>query len=85
VLDRYVAERKIDYHALRTRQSGMRAFVAVHILVPGDWTVHEGHQLLEEIEADIRGAVTNAIVFTHLESLDDPASWADIELDRTDT
>jgi cation diffusion facilitator family transporter len=85
VLDRYVAERKIDYHALRTRQSGMRAFVAVHILVPGDWTVHEGHQLLEEIEADIRHAVTNAIVFTHLESLDDPASWEDIELDRTET
>jgi cation diffusion facilitator family transporter len=85
ILDHYVAERKIDYHALRTRQSGMRAFVAVHILVPGDWTVHEGHQLLEEIEADIRRAVTNAIVFTHLESLDDPASWADIELDRTET
>jgi cation diffusion facilitator family transporter len=85
VLDRYVLERKIDYHALRTRQSGMRSFVNVHILVPGDWSVHEGHQLLEEIEADIRRDVTNAIVFTHLESLDDPASWEDIELDRTET
>ena len=85
VLDRYARERKIDYHALRTRQSGMRAFVAVHILVPGDWTVHEGHQLLEEIESDIRRAVDNAIVFTHLESLDDPASWADIELDRLES
>lgn len=85
VLDRYARERKIDYHALRTRQSGMRSFVAVHILVPGSWTVHEGHQLLEEIESDIRQIVAGAIVFTHLESLDDPASWADIELDRLES
>ncbi|MBA2607018.1 MAG: cation-efflux pump, partial [Acidobacteria bacterium] len=42
----------------------------------------QGHQLLEQIEADIRRAVTGTIVFTHLESLDDPASWHDIELDR---
>ncbi|CAN5476159.1 MAG: cation diffusion facilitator family transporter [Pyrinomonadaceae bacterium] len=83
VLDFYVKERGIDYHALRTRQAAARAFVSVHILVPGDWTVHQGHQLLEEIEADIRSNVPGAIVFTHLESLDDPASWEDIELDRT--
>jgi cation diffusion facilitator family transporter len=82
VLDRYVQQEKIEYHALRTRQSGMRQFVSVHILVPGNWTVHHGHQLLEQIEADIRRAVAGTIVFTHLESLDDPASWNDIELDR---
>jgi len=83
LLDRYVQERRIDYHALRTRQAAARAFVSVHILVPGKWTVHQGHQLLEEIEADIRRDVPGSIVFTHLESLDDPASWEDIELDRT--
>ena len=82
VLDRYVAEKQIDYHALRTRQSGTRSFISVHILVPGAWTVHQGHELLEELEADIRRAVAGAVIFTHLESLDDPASWQDIELDR---
>jgi len=82
ILDRYVEERGIEYHALRTRQSGIRAFVHVHILVPGAWTVHEGHQLLEEIEAEIRRDIAGAVIFTHLESLDDPASWDDIELDR---
>jgi len=85
VLDRFVQERGIDYHALRTRQSAARAFVSVHILVPGEWTVHQGHQLLEEIEAGIRCEISGAIVFTHLESLDDPASWDDMELDRTET
>ena len=82
VLDRYAAEKHIEYHALRTRQSGTRAFISVHILVPGAWTVHEGHELLEELEADIRRDIQGAVIFTHLESLDDPASWHDIELDR---
>lgn len=82
ILDGYVSEKGIDYHALRTRRAAARSFVSVHILVPGAWTVHQGHQLLEEIEADIRRHIKGAIVFTHLESLDDPASWHDIELDR---
>jgi len=81
VLDGY-AQGGVEYHALRTRQSGARRFVAVHVLVPGDWTVHRGHQLLERIEADIRGVLPNVNVITHLESLDDPASWEDIHLDR---
>ena len=73
----------VEYHALRTRQSGARRFVSVHVLVPGAWTVHRGHELLEDIEARIRAAVPNVTVLTHLESLDDPASWDDIQLDRS--
>ncbi len=82
ILERYVRDEGIDYHAFRTRQSGIRKFVAVHILVPGDWTVHRGHQLLDKIEVDIHRAVKNTVVFTHMESLDDPASWSDVELDH---
>ena len=69
-------------HALRTRQSGARRFLSVHVLVPGDWTVQRGHQLLEQIEADIRNALPAATVFTHLELLAIPASWDDQSLDR---
>jgi cation diffusion facilitator family transporter len=72
----------IQFHALRTRQSGSRAFVSMHVLVPGNWPVQRGHELLERIEADIRGAVPNVTVFTHLEPLDDPVSWQDTRLDR---
>ncbi len=72
----------VDYHALRSRQSGARRFVSLHVLVPGEWTVQRGHDLLERIEADIRGALPQVTVFTHLESLDDPSSWDDVTLDR---
>jgi cation diffusion facilitator family transporter len=72
----------IQFHALRTRRSGARTFVTVHVLVPGHWTVHRGHELLERIEADVRAALPGVTVFTHLESLEDPTSWDDQHLDR---
>jgi cation diffusion facilitator family transporter len=84
VLDRY-RDQGIHYHALRTRQAGAQRFVSLHVLVPGSWTVQKGHQLLEKIESEIRSALPNVSVLTHLESLDDPASWKDMTLERDDT
>jgi cation diffusion facilitator family transporter len=81
VLDKYKG-RGIQFHALRTRQSGPRCFVSVHVLVPGAWTVQQGHELLEELEADIRGTVSLVTIFTHLEPVEDPVSGDDTELDR---
>lgn len=81
VLDSYQNE-EVQFHALLTRQAGARKFVSVHVLVPGSWTVHQGHALLERIEESIRRALPNSSVFTHLESLEDPSSWEDQGLDR---
>jgi len=72
----------VQFHALLTRQAGARKFVSVHVLVPGAWTVHQGHELLERIEQSMRQVLANSTIFTHLESLEDPASWDDQELDR---
>jgi cation diffusion facilitator family transporter len=72
----------LDFHALRTRQAGSRAFATVHVLVPGKWTVQEGHDWAERIEADIRQVVPHAHVMTHLEPIEDPVSMIDQELDR---
>ncbi len=72
----------IEFHAIRTRQSGARGFASMHVLVPGEWTVQAGHELLEHIEADLAEALPNVAVTTHLEALDDPASYADQSLDR---
>ena len=72
----------LDFHALRTRQAGSRAFITLHILVPGHWTVQHGHDWAERIEGDIRKALPRAHVTTHLEPLEDPLSMIDQELDR---
>ena len=75
-------ETGVQFHALRTRQAVTRAFVSFHVLVPGEWTIQRGHDLLEKIELDLRLALPYIIAFTHLESLNDPASWEDTALDR---
>ena len=82
ILDGFVEKQGIDYHALRTRQSGARHFISVHILVPDEWTVQKGHDLTEEIELEICRVVPESTVFTHLEPLEDPLSFEDLELFR---
>jgi cation diffusion facilitator family transporter len=69
-------------HAIATRAAGARRFVSMHVLVPGAWTVQQGHDLCEKIEASVCGALSQSTVFTHLEPREDPASWNDRSLDR---
>ena len=72
----------IAFHALRTRLAGPRRFVSMHVLVPGSWTVQQGHDLCEEIEVAISRALSESTIMTHLEPLEDPVAWADQGLDR---
>jgi cation diffusion facilitator family transporter len=81
VLATYQAQ-GLEFHALRTRQAGARAFATLHVMVPGAWTVQVGHDWLERIEADIRAAVPRIHVTTHLEPKEDPVSLSDQVLDR---
>lgn len=81
VLDGFRQERT-DFHALLTRQAGARAFVSMHVLVPGEWTVQRGHDKVDEIEAAIRKALPHAHVLTHLEPIEDPAAQNDEGLDQ---
>jgi len=81
ILDRYRTQ-GLDFHALRTRQSGTRTFISFHLLVPGAWSVKQGHDWSERIEADIRQAIPYAHLTTHLEPKEDPVSLADQHLDR---
>ncbi len=81
VLDGFTSE-GIKYHALRSREAAARSFVSVHILVPGNWTVQQGHEMLERIEASVREVVPGVSVFTHLEPEGDKASYEDQALER---
>jgi cation diffusion facilitator family transporter len=73
----------VSFHALRTRQAGSRAFVSLHVLVPGAWTVQRGHDVVEDVEESLRSCLPQVTVFTHLEPAEDPRSFADTTLDRT--
>jgi len=82
VLARHSASSEVQFHAVRTRQAGARRFVSMHVLVPGAWSVSRGHALAEQIERDVREAIPSAAVDTHLEAIEDPASYEDQDLDR---
>lgn len=81
VLDKYQRKQGVMTHAIRTRQAGRRRFASMHVLVPGSWTVSRGHELVEQMEDDIRDALPGTTVFTHLEPIEEPESWNDTGLD----
>lgn len=67
----------LKYHAFRTRRSGARRFVSLHLLVPGEWSVQQGHDLSEDIEAEVREHLPNTTITIHLEPIEDPRAWKD--------
>ena len=76
VLDSMSGE-QVRFHAVRTREAGHLLFVAMHVLVPGDWTVQRGHDLLEQVEARLRTEFEHIEIDTHLEPIEDPRSYED--------
>jgi cation diffusion facilitator family transporter len=56
-----------DCHQVRLRYSGPQLFVDIHILVDGDQTLKEAHDLTEEIECLIQQLLPNADVTIHPE------------------
>jgi cation diffusion facilitator family transporter len=81
ILDSYQSH-GVKYHALRSRQAAARNFLAVHLLVPGNWTVRRGHKLAEQVEKQVLDAIPNTNIVTHIEPLEDPLSMEDATLDR---
>ncbi|OGF57027.1 MAG: cation transporter, partial [Candidatus Fraserbacteria bacterium RBG_16_55_9] len=74
ILNRH-GNRGMMYHQLRTRRAGAKRFVDFHLLVPGNHTVQEIHDLCEVIEAEMKNALREASITIHIEPLEDPASW----------
>ena len=83
ILNRVEKEEGTQWHALRTRQSGSRRFIELHLLVPGSWPVQRSHDLAEHLEAEIRAKINYSSVLIHVEPLEDKRSWLDQSLGGT--
>jgi cation diffusion facilitator family transporter len=81
ILNAYAGD-DVRWHALRSRQSGGRRFISVHILVPGSWTVQQAHNLSEGLEGEVAEAINRATLFTHFEPQGDPVAESDGALDH---
>lgn len=66
---------EVEFHAVQTREAGRERFVSMHVLVPGAWSVTQGHDLLEQVEEEVQSALPDTHVHTHLEPREDPRSY----------
>ena len=79
VLERHREPGRIDFHAVRVREAGNRRFMHLHVLVPGTWSVKEGHDFTESLIDDFVATDPSLRVSAHLEPIEDPKSYEDIE------
>jgi len=52
-------------HDLRTRQSGPDVFIQMHLEMPGDITLHEAHEIAEDVMHRVEAAYPRAEVLVH--------------------
>ncbi len=71
---------KAVYHGLRSRKSGSRRFIDFHLLLPGDRSIREGHDICCKIEKGIEEELARSQVTIHVEPEEDKASWDGDEL-----
>lgn len=57
----------VGYHKLRTRKSGPYREIDYHLIVPGDISVEEAHEIAERIEDEMRRRYPGTHVVTHIE------------------
>ena len=70
----------VKFHAVRTREAGYRRFLEFHMLVPGSWTVKQGHDAMEDLIDEILDEWPEMRVSGHLEPSEDPRSYEDMDV-----
>lgn len=69
ILNRYNF-RYCDFHKLRTRKSGDKRYVDLHLVFPQDMSVKNAHDICDKIETEIEHSLKNTECMIHLESCD---------------
>jgi cation diffusion facilitator family transporter len=67
LLEEFASQRGVSFHAVQTRAMGRNHLVAVHAVVPREWSVEQGHELTLELEAVVASRLKDTYVQTHVE------------------
>jgi divalent metal cation (Fe/Co/Zn/Cd) transporter len=60
----------LEAHDVRTRHAGRVTFIEFHLVVPGQMTVSEAHQICDRLEAALRAEDEDRRVTIHVEPED---------------
>lgn len=61
------ADGALEAHDVRTRHAGRRTFIDFHLVVPGDMTVSQAHEICDRIERALRDEVDDTMITIHVE------------------
>jgi cation diffusion facilitator family transporter len=57
----------VEAHDLRTRHAGPVTFIDFHLVVPGETTVFDAHEICDRIETALKDAIEGAKITIHVE------------------
>lgn len=57
----------VQAHDLRTRHAGRVTFIDFHLVMPGETTVSDAHEVCDRVEAALKSAVPEANITIHVE------------------
>jgi cation diffusion facilitator family transporter len=57
----------VNFHGLLTRKSGSDRYIELHMVMPGDMSVQEAHEICDHLEQDIAQKLPQAKVTIHIE------------------
>jgi cation diffusion facilitator family transporter len=58
------------YHALRTRRAGSQSYIDLHLVIAGDISLEQAHQICDQVEVEIQSVLREASVIIHVEPCD---------------
>jgi cation diffusion facilitator family transporter len=58
------------FHSLRTRRAGSQSYVDLHLVMAGDISLEQAHQICDRIESEIQSTLHEASVIIHCEPCD---------------
>jgi cation diffusion facilitator family transporter len=58
------------YHALRTRRAGSQSYMDLHLVLAADISLEQAHQICDQIESEVHGALPEVSVTIHAEPCD---------------
>ena len=57
----------VEAHDLRTRHAGKATFIDFHLVVPGDMTVFDAHEICDRVEAVLKKEIQGSKITIHVE------------------
>ena len=60
-------EGALEAHDVRTRYAGQATFIDFHLVVPGEMTVRESHEICDRLEEALETTIPGAVVAIHVE------------------